>query len=334
MRYASYISLFIAFLSIGTLHAQNPQFSQFYSAQQYLNPALTGNTYQDRVALNFRQQWAAAHKPFQSFAFGYDHKFADRKSGIGLMAVHDQAGTHDLSFTMVAVSYAYNLRLNRRKNLRFGMRAGYVNKSYDPTRLLFADQVIQGDNAPSIEPFLLERSSYADISSGALIHTKQSWFGVAVDHLNTPNQTLIMNETTALPMMISVHGGHRFDTGFRKGKISDASSYTLTGVYKSQAKWDQIDIGAYITKNEISAGLWYRGLPGLKAYSPGQPNNDAIVSMIGCALSDQIRFAYSYDLTISRLTPSSGGAHEISLVVEWPKQRKRRRYHMVPCPKF
>ena len=49
-------------------------------------------------------------------------------------------------------------------------------------------------------------------------------------------------------------------------------------------------------------------------------------------------FGYSYDFTISELSTSSGGAHEISLIYEFglaprPKQVKRK-YKMIPCPTF
>ena len=30
----------------------------------------------------------------------------------------------------------------------------------------------------------------------------------------------------------------------------------------------------------------------------------------------------------------SGGAHEISLIYEWPRKAKNRRHKVVPCPKF
>ena len=37
--------------------AQDPQYSQFYAAPQYLNPAFTGMTIQDRIVINYRHQW-------------------------------------------------------------------------------------------------------------------------------------------------------------------------------------------------------------------------------------------------------------------------------------
>jgi hypothetical protein len=48
------------------------------------------------------------------------------------------------------------------------------------------------------------------------------------------------------------------------------------------------------------------------------------------------RFGYSYDLTISSLTPRSAGAHEISMIVEWAnrKSKKASKRRVIPCAKF
>lgn len=334
MRCLIFISILVLISSAMNVSGQDPQLSQFYAAPQYLNPALAGSTFQDRIALNYRQQWAAAHKPYQTVAFGYDHNMTNNNGGYGLMVMNDQAGTHDLSFTMVALSFAYALKIDRKKSIRYGMRMAHVSRFYDPSKLLFADQVIRDDAPTSVESFLVERSSYMDFSAGAMYHTEDTWVGISFDHVSQPDQRLIETETTKLPIRTSVHAGRKFLISHARGLVSDHTYLTVSTVYKTQGKWDQFDVGGYISKESLSAGLWYRGLPGLKAYAPGYPNNDAIVAMVGFQTEEQLRIAYSYDLTISWLTPSSGGAHEISLVLEWPRQQKRRRYHMVPCPKF
>lgn len=56
--------------------------------------------------------------------------------------------------------------------------------------------------------------------------------------------------------------------------------------------------------------------------------------MVGFATEFQLRIGYSYDVTISKLTVKSGGAHELSLIYEWPQKPKNRRHRVVPCPKF
>lgn len=313
--------------------AQDPQLSQFYAAPLYLNPALTGNTTQDRLALNYRLQWPAIGAAYKTYAAAYDHRSASMNSGIGGMVMHDRAGQFNLSFTQLAVGYAYEARLNRKRAIRGGMRMGYTLRSYDAGNLLFADQVIR-DNAPtSVEPVLMQSVSYFDFSGGLLYYTDQFWAGASVNHLNTPDESFYLDGTAKLPMRTSVHAGYRFAMDGLSFKKS-ATTMTVAALYKAQGKWDQLDIGGYVDHRSLTFGLWYRGLPGLKAYKPGYANNDAVIAMFGYETPYRLRMVYSYDITISTLTVKSGGAHELSLVYEWARQGRDRHYHSIPCPKF
>lgn len=317
----------------GCVMAQDPQFSQFYASPQYLNPALTGNTWQDRIALNYRLQWPGVQPGYETFAFAYDHRFSGMGSALGGYVLRDKAGTNGLSFTKVALSYGYEARVAHRKAFRAGLRMGYTMRGVDHSGLLFADQVIR-DNAPvSVEPNLLERTSYLDFAAGAIYSTQNFFAGVSSTHLNRPNQSLMLDGESRLPMRTSVHGGYLIPLDDRPIGRSE-TVMTLAMHYKMQGKWDQFDLGGYIEHNRISAGLWYRGLPVVKSYAPGYPNNEAVVLMAGFETEKQLRFVYSYDITVSKLTMRSGGAHEISVIYEWPRKAKNRRHHMVPCPKF
>lgn len=323
----------LAMITCVELIAQDPQLSQFYAAPLYLNPALTGNIQQDRLILNYRSQWVGLPQGYDTYAVSYDHRAALANSGYGLMVMHDQAGTHGLSFTHVAANYSYEARINNQKAIRAGLRMGYTMRSYDPSNFLFADQVIRDNAAISVEENLLERTSYLDISTGGLYFDEHFWVGVSLNHLNRPKQSLLLSGEARLPIRTSIHTGYRFPI---KGKGSDrnGSKITIATHYKSQGKWDQFDIGAYLNHDRIIAGLWYRGLPGFKSYEPGYPNDDAVVFLVGFVANEQWQIVYSYDVTISWLTPSSGGAHEISLTYEWPRKSKRRKARIVPCPKF
>ena len=313
--------------------AQDPQLSQFYAAPLYLNPALTGNTFQDRIGLNYRLQWPAIGPGYKTYALTYDHRSADMNSGFGGMLMRDQSGSNGLSFTQAAFSYSYEARINRRQAIRGGLRAGYTMRSFDKSSLLFADQVIR-DNAPtSLEPMMIENVSYFDFSAGLLYYTEQFWLGVSTNHLNKPQETFFMDGDAELPIRTSVHGGYRFAIDNRSFRNSE-TKMTIAAHYKAQDKWDQLDIGAYIDHKPITFGMWYRGLPGVKAYKPGYPNDDAVILMFGYETPYQLRMVYSYDVTVSKMTMKSGGAHEVSLIYEWPKHNKNRKYRAVPCPKF
>ena len=62
--------------------------------------------------------------------------------------------------------------------------------------------------------------------------------------------------------------------------------------------------------------------------------------LIGLTLKgekDILNIGYSYDYTISKLGPGSGGAHEFSLVYSWPIRNPRKPPKdklIIPCPDF
>ena len=313
--------------------AQDPQFSQFYAAPQYLNPALTGNTHQDRIALNYRLQWPGVQPGYETYMFAYDHRFSTVNAGLGGMVMHDKAGTSGLTFTTVAMNYSYEARINYRRAIRGGLRVGYTMRGVDPGGYLFADQVIRDNAAATIEPNLVERINYLDLAAGGMYYTENFWAGVSINHLNKPNQSLMIDGEARLPMRTSVDVGYRFPIDGRRLSKSERRM-TIASHYKAQGKWDQLDLGFYIDNERLTAGLWYRGLPALKAYKPGYGNSDAVILMVGYQTENQLRFTYSYDITISKMTMKSGGAHEISLIYEWPRKAKNRKHKVVPCPKF
>lgn len=313
--------------------AQDPQFSQFYAASQYLNPALTGNTFQDRVALNYRLQWPGVQPGYETYSFAYDHNFAGAHSGLGGFVMRDKAGSYGLSFTTIAMSYSYEARLNRRQAIRFGVRPGFTMRSVSPDGYLFADQVIRDMAPTSIEPNMVPNTSYLDIAAGGLFYSERFWGGASFNHINRPNTSLLVDGEATVPMRTTVHAGYRMPLDGHK-LIRSMTKMTLAAHYKAQGKWDQLDVGGYIEHDRISAGLWYRGLPIAKAYQPGYGNSEAVILMAGFETEKQLRITYSYDITISKLTMKSAGAHELSLIYEWPRRAKARRHRVVPCPKF
>ncbi|HRH70113.1 MAG TPA: type IX secretion system membrane protein PorP/SprF [Flavobacteriales bacterium] len=333
MKARRYLLLIASLTAVGTARSQDPQFSQFYAASQYLNPALTGNTFQDRIALNYRLQWPGVQPGYETYAFAYDHNFASAHSGLGGMVMRDKAGTYGLTFTTVAMSYSYEARINRRQAIRFGFRAGYTMRNVAPDGYLFADQIIRDNAATSVEANLVPGISYLDLATGGLYYSEQFWAGASFNHINKPNQSLMLDGEATLPIRTTVHVGYRFPLDGQK-LIRSGTKMTLASHYKAQGKWDQLDLGGYIEHSRISGGLWYRGLPIFKAYKKGYSNSEAVILMVGFETEKQLRLTYSYDITISKLTMKSAGAHEISMIYEWPRRAKARKHKVVPCPKF
>lgn len=328
------ISLALTFGAFGHILAQDPHFTQFYAAPTYLSPAFAGTTVQNRFALQFRDQWPAIPGAFVTYAFAADQYLAGLNSGIGILAMRDQAGSGALRSTTVAVQYAYEIRLKHKTYLRPALQLGYANRAVDYSKLVFNDQLARGGDVATYEHYDGKKKGYSDIGTGLLFFTPQMWFGAAIQHLNSPNQSLLEGESR-LPPQFNLHGGYRHK--LRQGGMVRKIPQSIVAAfnYRAQAKFDQLDIGAYYEREPVFAGVWYRGLP-VKSYQPGYQNNDAIAVVAGFKVGDW-RFGYSYDITISRLAINSGGAHEVTTVFEFADQRKKKsmaRRRVVPCAKF
>jgi type IX secretion system PorP/SprF family membrane protein len=318
----------------GGAWAQDPQFSQFYAAPTYLNPAFAGTTVQSRFALQCRDQWPSIPGAFVSYNLAADQYLSNLNSGIGVLLSSDQAGSGALRSSSLGLQYAYEIRLKHKVYLRPALQIGYVTHTVDYSRLLFNDQLSRGGDVATYESYDGRKVGYADIGSGLLYFTPTLWLGVSMLHMNEGNQSLLEGESV-VPRELSVQGGYRFKLRTPGMVRKDNQSIVAAFNYRAQGKYDQLDIGAYFEHDPIFAGLWYRGLP-LKAYGPGYQNNDAISVLIGFKAGDW-RFGYSYDITISRLALNSGGAHEITTILELADKRKKRsmaRRRVVPCAKF
>ncbi|MBU0765640.1 MAG: type IX secretion system membrane protein PorP/SprF [Bacteroidetes bacterium] len=317
-------------------YAQDPQISQFYSAQLLLGPSFAGSTDGSRAGLNFRDQWPVIPGSFITYAVSYDHYFAGAGSGVGAMFLRDQAGTGKLSTTDMILQYSYSFRINRRWNARPGIQFYYSERSVDYNRMTFGDQV-SVDNVASttVEVFPgRNRAGFIDFAASGLVYSDRYWAGLTADHLARPNESLLGIDSR-IPMTYKVYGGGKVGLNGRIGKYNE-ESLTFAFLYKAQGKYDQLDVGVYWLKKPLIIGLWYRGIPFLKSYQKGYQNNDALVILVGCKWND-LSFGYSYDFTISRLITSTGGAHEGSLQYEFLQNldsKKKRKKEVVPCPKF
>lgn len=334
-------------MQIGSVRAQDPQFSQFYAAPLYLNPALAGSTNQARAGINYRNQWPAIDANFTTMSFFADYFIEDKNSGVGLLVTRDREGLAGLRSTSIALQYSYELQLTDYLGFRPGVQLAMYNRDVNFDRLTFGDQFDPSTgefiDQPSAESFSTNFSkTFLDISFGGVFFTKAAWLGVAANHLNRPNQSII-DERSVLPVKLSFHGGFKF---YMKPGVIGSGVYARNAErsiapaaqYRHQGDFDQMDLGLYFTFEPLVLGTWYRGVPFKNI--DGFVNNESIVLLLGftqLGAKDAINIGYSFDYTISKLGPGSGGAHEFSLVYTWPMRNPRKPPKdklMIPCPDF
>ncbi len=326
-----------------SLKAQDVQYSQFYAAPLYLNPALTGSSEMTRIGVNYRNQWPGLDQSFRSYSAYIDHYMFNANSGVGLIFNRSEQSMANLSISEIGATYAYRLRLGFRSFLRMGGQVSYVDRDANFGDMIFGSQI--DDQTGAIGDFSGEnlgqdiRHQFMDYSFGMLYHNENVWFGLSGHHLTQPNLSFVEGQSSELPLKLSAHGGVKFDLSGGTSKEfynqkSGTRELTLAFNYKNQASFSQLDMGAQINIQPLVLGVWYRGIP---VSALEQPNHESIIALVGITLGSGLDIGYSHDFTISSLgNANTGGAHEISLRYSFlaGNAKGAGRKSSMPCFKY
>ena len=305
-----------------TAHAQDPQFTQFYSNKLYLNPAFAGTYECPRAILNYRNQWpglgGSNGTMFRTISASYDQHFDAISGGVGLLVTNDEAA-NTLSTTRASAIYSYRLQVTRKFDIHAGFQATWFQRSLDWSKLTFGDMIdprkgfiYNSQNQPQANSV-----SNVDFSAGILGNSKKYFFGAAVHHMTEPNEGFGNN--SPLPMKITGHAGARIplsDSRFSSNEMTLSPNI----LYQQQGNFQQLNMGLYLKKGPIVGGLWYR-------------NRDAFIALVGFE-TGMFKFGYSYDVTISSLSPDTQGAHELSLTINFDCPPDKKSYRTISCPSF
>jgi type IX secretion system PorP/SprF family membrane protein len=312
-------SLFILSILISAnIDAQDIHFSQFYANPIFLNPAFAGSVRCPRIVTSYRNQWPGIDGNYVTYAASFDRNVDDLNGGIGVMAYSDRMGSGVVSTNSISGMYSYQINVNRRFSLRAGIQMTYVQRSIDPSKMNFGDQIDPkyGFIFNTNERFPRNSKDYPDFSAGLIGFSDRFFGGVAVHHIGQPDEAFIRTGTNSsiLPRKYTVHAGAVIP-------INDQDDFTISpnAIFQQQAKFQQLNLGLYFTKGPFVGGLWYR-------------NKDAIIALVGFKYSI-FRFGYSYDVTISKLR-GGYGSHELTGSFQFFCKKRRRVFNTVNCPTF
>jgi type IX secretion system PorP/SprF family membrane protein len=317
--------------------AQDPQFTQFYANPLYLNPAFAGSARCPRLNINYRNQWPSLKETYITSSASYDQHFDGLNGGLGLMFLNDKAGEGTITTTNISGIYSYQLNVNRKLSMRFGLQGTYVQKKLDFDKLTFGDMIDPryGFVYETQETRPKESRSFMDFSGGVLMYTSKVYGGLAVHHLTEPDEAFIVKGTSKLPMKITAHIGALIPVGDTysgyRGKVDrDEGTYISPNLlYQKQASFNQLNLGMYVLHSPIVGGLWYRGNFGKDKFI----SSDSFIALIGIQ-KGIFKFGYSYDITVSKLSNSTGGSHELSLGLQFECRPKKKRFRAISCPSF
>lgn len=317
-------------LFISEATAQDPHFSQFFNLPLTVNPANTGNFYnQGRVVANFRNQWRGIADPYvtgyinSEFRLLQKNEDDENRFGVGFSGMYDESLGGGLKTSVVSSSIAYNVNLSKwgnRSLLGAGLGFSYCNRRIDFSRLSFQQQFSSNGfdtNLPTGETSLQALKGFFDVSAGlAYTFSNSLWnmnVGVGAFHINEPRQTAIGDENQRVKRRYSMHAQAEFPVSYDKN-LQIHALHTIQGnIYETTLgggiTWildDRIDEEDPL---ELETLLFYRA-------------GDAVYPYVGLTKSG-LYVGLSYDVTTSSLGQVAAKNRSLELSIRYFLPKKR-----------
>lgn len=293
------VLFFILFSTCVSYFAQDPHFSQYQNTRSYLNPAMVGTDSTLTLSTGYRLQWPGISGSYSTFHFSLDNYFRFLKGGLGIDYLHDVAGMGAFTTTRVDINYAPHIELfNHKLVLQPAIGLAYFQKSIDWTKLTFGDMIDErrGFVYNTNEVPGQNKKSNIDLSAGIFIYSSKFYGGIAVHHINQPDEGLI--GPSKLPLKITLHTGANLT--FKKDKNHN---FILSPnlLYMQQQDFWELAPGVNAKYKWVVLGINYR-------------NQDVFIVNAGIQFW-LFKLEYSYDYTVSKLTnKATGGSHEIQML--------------------
>jgi type IX secretion system PorP/SprF family membrane protein len=330
---------FSSLIGIEEVVGQDLHFSQFFNNPLLTNPANTGfiPDADYRLGASYRNQYSNIMTvPYKTMSiYGDAQVFRDRIEtgwmGLGGVILRDVAGSGSLTSTQIYGSIAYHQMLGLSSLLTAGFNVGWANKRIDQSKLTFPDQFdgrFFDGTLPTSAQLLNNSVSYFDMQAGlnyAYFPTENIYInaGYSIQHVNQPKETFFAEDASSTLAMRHI--------GFLNGifKMSDDVIINPAAYYTIMAKSSEFVIGINAAYNlsgdgakQIIGGLFYR-------------YGDAVIPMVGLQINN-IRFTFSYDVTISSLKNFNHyfGADEFNLLYKGNYNQFNGNRKETLCPTF
>ena len=319
--------------------AQDINFSQFYELPLLRNPGLAGVYKGDvRATSAFRSQWSSVTVPYQTTALGTETKFGVSQNSndylsLGLQLTNDVAGDSRLGKTQILPLLAYHKSVNSDKDayLSLGFLGGAVQQRFDPTKLKFDDQFVNGSYSatnPTRQTFSNTNVTYWDASVGLtyssiLGYDTRYYLGAAYFHVTRPKVAFDLSQDIRLNKKFVLNAGLSATTSDYNRFILYIDYFIQGGNHQGQ--------GGFLYKHDLlqedleetlsfSVGAFYRW-------------NDAVIPVVKLDYY-KLAIGLTYDVNISKLRTASNsrGGFELTLSYKSFLNIRNSSAEKVRCP--
>lgn len=269
---------------------QDPQYSLYMFNPLGVNPGYAGSREVLSAVLVHRSQWVGLKGAPETQVLSLNTPLKNKKMGVGLQIVNDKIGPRTTQH--LSASYAYRLKLGRGK-LAFGLRAGLINYNYDWNKIEYKDEE---DAIPTTAP---ESFMKPNFDFGIYYNTKTFYMGVAIDHLNRAQYSLLSASDTVTSV---AKQSANFTGTIGKAFILNDNLVLKTSLLMRAANASgNIDInGSLLIKNKVLFGLTLR-------------SSQAFVLMTEFNITKNLRLGAGYDFDGTEVAKTTSGSFEIFL---------------------
>ena len=297
------VQLILLFFGISLLlsHAQQGiQYSLYMMNRFNYNPAYAGLDYDININGTYRQQWVDLPGSPTSTAINAHMPLYIARGGLGFQLETDQIGVQ--KSTLIQLAYNYQLEIGNGV-LALGLGAGFLQRSLDGSMIRTPDGIYDESNGiinhnDGLLPVSEENGQRPVFDVG--VYYKGEWLegGVSVRNVTEPSIGLTSLDIQTTRTYFATFSAN-VDVGY---------SFALQPSFMIRSDILQ-------TQTEISVLGVYEQKYGIGGSLRGYNSNslDAVAIIGAWNISDGLRLAYAYDLTISSLNNVSNGSHELLL---------------------
>ena len=287
------------------------QFSNYWAATSYYNPASCGHTPNIEVASIYRQQWLGVENAPQSFFVSGDMpmSFLGRTHGVGVMMFSESLGLFQRN--VLSGRYSYKKKLFEGM-LGVGLQVGMISETFDGSGVY----IPESDYHQQTDEGILSSEgtgSSIDFAFG-LYYSHKNWhIGLSAMHLLEPE--IVLSDNTYLYPSRSYFLMGGYNIALNNPLLELQPSLMV----KSTIQMNAVDVNMRLCYNKMLwAGLGWR-------------YGDAAIVTLGLKFG-KIQAGYAYDFPISFMSKATSGSHELFLKYTMeiiPGKGNKNRYKSV-----
>lgn len=270
------------------------QFSNYWAAGSYFNPAVAGHTSTIDATAIYRQQWLSINGAPQTFLVtgNMPMKFLERTHGVGIVAFNESIGLFKRN--IISGQYSYKKKLWG-GYLGVGLQAGMINETFDGTKAKTAES--NAHESPENDDAIATTEatgSVIDLGFG-IYYSHEKWHvGLSSLHLTEPQIEMGENAYMYPARTYYLTGGYNIE-------LNNPLLELQPSVFaKSTIQMNTVDVNLRLCYNKmLLAGLGWRS------------SNELMVTL--GAKFGKIQAGYAYDFPLGFLRKGTSGSHELFL---------------------